>query len=128
MKKLAAILFPLVIAGGTLYLLFAFMTGAPGGGCATALLQGTLVEQDGTLAVESVPPGTITTVSWPFGYGVGREDGTLTLTRLFTTVARVGDEISVGGGMAADNVTFAACGQVTLGLTFEETVPDGVGG
>ncbi len=118
MKKLAAILFPLLIAGGTLYLLFAFMTGTTTGGCPTALLQGTLLEQDGTLAIGSVPPGTVSKVSWPFGYGVGDENGTLTLTRLFTIVAREGDEVSVGGGMASDNVTFAGCGQVTLGLMF----------
>jgi hypothetical protein len=116
MKKLAAILLPLVVAGGTLYLLFAFTTGSTTGGCATALLQGTLVEHDGTLAVESVPPGTISRVSWPFGYGVGSENGTLVLTHLFTTVARVGDQVSVGGGMASDDVTFAGCGPVTLGL------------
>jgi hypothetical protein len=118
MKTLTAILLSLVVAGGALYLAFSLAMGTTTGGCATALLQGTLVEHDGALGVESVPPGTTTPVSWPFGYGVGSENGTLTLTRLFSVVAREGEEVSVGGGMAADNVTFAACGPVTLGLMF----------
>ena len=118
MKLLAAILVSLAIAGGGLWLAVAFALGTTSGGCPAALLQGTLVEQDGTLAVESVPPGTVTKVTWPFGYGVSEEDGTLVVTRLFSTVAREGDEVSVGGGMAADNITWAGCGQVTLGLMF----------
>ncbi len=92
----------------------ALVTAAPGGGCATALLQGRLVEADGTLAVEGVPGGGITRVEWPFGYGVGEEDGTLTLTRVFMTVAREGDLVSVGGGEGGPG--FRACGPVTLGL------------
>jgi hypothetical protein len=83
-------------------------------GCATALLQGTLVELDGTLAVASVPGGHVTRVEWPFGYRVGEEDGTLTLTRVFTTVAREGDLVSMGGGEGGPG--FRACGPVTLGL------------
>jgi hypothetical protein len=120
----AVILVSLAIAGGGLWLAAALAMGTTTGGCAAALLQGRLVEQDGTLAVESVPSGTITRVTWPFGYGIGTENGTLTVTRLFSTVAREGDEISVGGGMAADNTTWAGCGQVTPGLIFPpEEIP-----
>ena len=118
MKKLIAVLASLAVAGGALYLGFALATGTTTGGCATALLQGRLVEIDGTLAVESVPPGTVTKVRWPFGYGVGDEAGTRTLTRVFMTVAREGDEVSVGGGTFGDDTTFSGCGQVTLGLVF----------
>ncbi len=118
MKKLIAVLASLGIAGGALYLGFALAAGTTTGGCPTALLQGMLVEVDGSLGVESVPPGTISKVEWPFGYGVGQEDGTLVLTRLFSTVAREGDEVSVGGGVLGNDATFTGCGQVTLGLTF----------
>ncbi len=118
MKKLIVALVTLVIAGGTLYLAMAFAMGTTSGGCPTALLQGTLVEVNGGLGVESVPPSTITRVSWPFGYGVSEEDGTLVLTRLFGTVAREGDQVSAGGGFSSDDSTFTACGQVSLGLMF----------
>jgi len=118
MRKLAVLVFALAMTGGALWLTMALAMGTTTGSCATALLQGTLVEQDGTLAVESVPPGTVTKVTWPFGYGVGTEGGTLVITRLFTVVAREGDEVSVGGGMLSDDVTFNGCGQVTPGLMF----------
>jgi hypothetical protein len=124
MKKLiavlVAVLVALALAGGALYLGFALALGTTTGGCPTALLQGTLVEVDGTLGVESVPPGSVSKGDWPFGYGVGDEDGTLVLTRLFTTVAREGDQVSVGGGSSSDDATFTACGSVSLGLMFPQ--------
>ncbi|HYO42964.1 MAG TPA: hypothetical protein VES19_07155 [Candidatus Limnocylindrales bacterium] len=116
MKKVAAILVILAVAGGALWLGQGLATGTTSGGCPTALLQGTLVEVDGTLGVESIPPGTISRVDWPFGYGVGEENGTLVLTRVFATVAREGDQVSMGGGWFGDETEFSACGPVTLGL------------
>ena len=74
MKRLVAVLVPLVLAGGALSLGFALATGTTPGGCPTALLQGALVEVDGGLGVESVPPGTVSRMSWPFGYPDG-DDG-----------------------------------------------------
>jgi hypothetical protein len=124
MKKLIALVAALAVAGAALYLGLAVLVGTTTGGCPTALLQGTLVEQDGTLAVRSVPEGSVVRVNWPFGYGVGREDGTLTLTRVLVTVAREGDLMSVGGGSGADDSRFIACGPVDLGLTIPpEQVP-----
>jgi hypothetical protein len=128
MKKLiavvVAVLAALALAGGALYLGFALALGTTTGGCPTALLQGTLVEVDATLGVESVPPGSVSTVDWPFGYGVGEEDGTLILTRLFTTVAREGDQVSVGGGSSSNDAIWTACGSVSLGLLWKpEEIP-----
>ncbi len=108
MKKLITVLAALAATGGALYLAFALAMGTTSGGCPTALMQGTLVEVDGALGVESVPPGSVSKVDWPFGYGVGEEDGTLVLTRVFTTVAREGDRVSVGGGWFGDESTFTA--------------------
>jgi hypothetical protein len=70
--------------------------------------------------VVSVPPGSVSKVDWPFGYGVGEEDSTLVLTRLLTTVAREGDQVSVGGGSSGDDATFTAWGSVSLGLMFPQ--------
>lgn len=122
MKRLVAVLVPLVLAGGALYLGFALATGTTSGGCPTALLQGTLVEVDGGLGVESVPPGTVSRVSWPFGYSVGDDGGRLGLWRVFTVVAHEGDRVSAGGGSGVDDTVFNACGPVTVDLvapTFE---------
>ena len=114
MRKIIAVLGVIAVAGGTLALAVALATAGPFG-CPTALLQGTLVELDGTLAVAAVPGGGVTRVEWPFGYGVvGDEEGRLTLTRMFTTVAREGDLVSMGGGEGGPG--FRACGPVTLGL------------
>ena len=82
---------------------------------------GRLVDADGTLAVEAVPGGPVTRVEWPFGYGVGEEAGTLTLTRVFMTVAREGDLVSMGGGEGGPG--FRACGPVTLGLILPPEAP-----
>lgn len=87
------------------------------GGCAAALLQGTLVRRGTTLGVEPVPKAPPMSVSWPIGYGVRDDAGTLVLTRfLVTDIAREGDAVSVGGGMSNDDSVFLACGPVTLGL------------
>lgn len=107
-----AILGTLVVGGG--WLGFNLAMAGPGG-CATALLQGTLVESDGTLAVQGPGGGPPAAVHWPFGYAVERRDGRLVLTRLFQVVAREGDVVGVGGGMLDDDATFDGCGPVTLG-------------
>ena len=97
MRKLIAGLAALAVVGGMLVLGLGLAMAGPGA-CPTALLQGTLVEREGTLAVASIPGGAIVEVTWPFGYGVDRSDGTLTLTRVFMPVAAEGDEVSLGGG------------------------------
>jgi hypothetical protein len=87
------------------------------GGCPTALLQGTLIELDGTLGVQQTPPGQAMPVAWPIGYGVRDDRGVLVLTRfLVVDVAREGDTVSVGGGMSRDNSIFQGCGPVRNGL------------
>ena len=116
MKLLVALLVALAIGGGALYLGFALATATTTGGCPTALLQGTLVAVDGTLRVESDPPGTVTKVSWPFGYSVGDDGGRLGLWRLFSVVAHEGDRVSAGGGSGVDDSVFNACGPVTVDL------------
>jgi hypothetical protein len=119
-------LIAVTIAGGALYLGFALLAGTTTGACPTALLQGELVEQDGTLAVRSIPGGGVSKVQWPFGYGVGEADGTLTLTRVLITVAREGDLVSMAGGALSDDSLFVACGPVAIGLAIppESVTPD----
>lgn len=125
MRKPVSILVAVAVAVGGLWLGWNLLMAGPGG-CPTALLEGVLTEQDGTLVVASVPDGTVSVVTWPFGYGVGTdEDGTLTLTRLFAVVAREGDPVSMGGAPFAyapgtqepGDPVFVACGPVTIGLT-----------
>jgi hypothetical protein len=115
-RWIVATLITVTIAAGALYLGFALLAGTTTGACPTALLQGELVEQDGALAVRSIPGGGVSKVQWPFGYGPGEDDGELTLTRVFITVAREGDLVSMAGGVPADDSVFVACGPVALGL------------
>ena len=126
MRWIVATLIAVTIAGGALYLGFALLAGTTTGACPTALLQGELVEEGGSLVVRSIPEGGISKVQWPFGYGVGQEDGALTLTRVFMTVAREGDLVSMAGGSGADDGVFIACGPVALGLAIppEQVAPD----
>ena len=91
------------------------------GGCQTALLQGTLVDLDGTLGVQQEPPGRAVPVAWPIGYGVRGDQGVLVLTRfLVVDIAREGDTVSLGGGMTAGDSTFVGCGPVRNGLLLPE--------
>ena len=108
-----ALLGATVVAGGWLALSLAL--GTTSGGCPTALLQGTLVELDGSLAVRGPDGGPPAAVSWPFGYAVERRDGQLVLTRLFQVVAREGDVVGVGGGYLGTDDVFVGCGAVTMG-------------
>jgi hypothetical protein len=117
MKKLLGILALLAVgvAGGGSLAWNLAMAGP--GGCPAALLQGTLVELGGTLGVRTSPGGELVRVSWPFGYGVGREGDTLVLTRVFAVVARQGDEVSMAGAAAGDTgPDWVGCGPVSLGL------------
>jgi hypothetical protein len=122
MLKVFATLAALAVLAGTSLLALALTTAGPGG-CPTALLQGRLVNAGDSLAMAGVPGGGITAVEWPFGYGVGEEDGLLTLTRVFATVAREGDLVSVGGGEGGPG--FRACGPVSMGLMWTpDEVPE----
>lgn len=123
MRRIVVVLATFALVAGALYLGLALLAGTTTGSCPTALLQGTLVAQDGVLAVRAVPGDGIAKVQWPFGYGVAEEDGSLTLTRVFMTVAREGDLVSMGGGVPADNSVFVACGPVDLGLAIPPEPP-----
>jgi hypothetical protein len=112
MGVVIAVVLAIVGAG---WLAFRLAT-ASDGGCPTALVQGTLVESDGTLAVETEWSPDPVTITWPFGYAVERRDGELVLTRVFGVVARAGDEVSIGGGEGGPGTDFRGCGPIALGL------------
>jgi len=114
---IGAILAFLVAMAGGAWLAWNLALGGSGA-CATALMQGTLVEHEGTLAVANPDLGGLTPaiVDWPFGYAVERRDGELVLTRVFMVVAHEGDEISMGGGFTDADDRFDGCGVVALDL------------
>jgi hypothetical protein len=117
MTRLLVVLAALGAAAvGGAWLAMGLALGTTSWGCPTALLEGRLVEQDGTLAVQSPYGGPPATVAWPFGYAVERRDGELVLTRVFQVVAHAGDDISMGGGEGGAEADFRGCGLVTLGL------------
>lgn len=123
MRRIVVVLTGFALTAGALYLSFALLAGTTTGACPTALLEGVLIEQDGSLAVQSVPEGGVATVQWPFGYGIGEENGTLTLTRVFMTVAREGDLVSMAGGVPADDSVFVACGPISLSAVRGDPAP-----
>lgn len=86
------------------------------GGCATALLEGTLEADPSTgRLVVRTDDGHAVSVTWPIGYGIaGGANGETVLTRLFIQVARPGDRVSMGGGEGG-SADFAACG--VIGVT-----------
>ena len=79
--------------------------------CMDALLSGTLAVNNQTgLGVEN--GGEKMAVEWPFGYTARMELGVIVLVdETGKSVAKVGDEISVGGGFG--NQLWHACGPVT---------------
>jgi hypothetical protein len=84
-------------------------------GCATALLEGTLVAdgQDG-LAVRHAE-GNVTPVIWPDGVGIGHDGDELVLTnQLGLPIAHEGEFVSMAGGVPGDDSTFAACGPIAV--------------
>lgn len=89
-------------------------TASPGG-CATALLEGTLEDDPSTGALfVRADDGNAVSVTWPIGYGVGGgANGDAVLTRLFIQVARPGDRVSMGGGEGG-SADFAACGVIRV--------------
>ena len=90
---------------------------APAEECETALLTGALVEDPRSgLGVEDVT-GTVTPVTWPFGYSARLDLGGIALVDADgAVVAHVGDSIEVAGGLGTD--FWAACG---FGITNLET-------
>jgi len=120
---LAALVLVLAVAGGATMVLLTVVTG--GLGCPLALVEGTLVDANGTLAVESdYGDNPVVTVHWPVGYGVSDDAGTLVLTRLFSPVAREGDHVSIGGG-SGDDGTFTACGPIAVRPAGASPTPSG---
>ena len=105
--------FLVALAGGA-WLAWNLALAGPGG-CPTALVQGTLVEDGGTLAVATEWSPDPVAILWPFGYAVERRDGELALTRVFQVVARAGDEVSIGGADGGGG-SFRGCGPISLGL------------
>ena len=91
------------------------LASASPGGCATALLEGTLEAEPstGSLVVRT-DDGHAVSVTWPIGYGIGGgANGETVLTRLFILVARPGDRVSMGGGEGR-SAEFAACGVIRV--------------
>jgi hypothetical protein len=116
-SPLRTIVLPIVVAAvglGALWGGIMLATASPGG-CATALLEGTLEEDSstGSLVVRT-DDGHAISVTWPIGYGVlGGANGETVLTRLFVQVARPGDRVSLGGGEGS-SADFAACGVIRV--------------
>jgi hypothetical protein len=83
-------------------------------GCATALLEGTLVaDGHGDLAVRA--GDNVVPVEWPDGVGVGHEGDQLVLTNLLgLPIAHEGEIVSMAGGSALDGPGFAACGPIAV--------------
>lgn len=79
-----------------------------------ALMSGTLVRHaESGLAVAT--GNEVTPIVWPFGYTARIEiDRAVLVDESGRTVAREGDEIATGGGFAADDAFFTACGGVTV--------------
>jgi len=84
-------------------------------GCATALLEGVLVaDGHGGLAVQGTG-GTVTPVEWPGDAHVTQDGDHLALANTLGFVfAREGEFVSMGGGMAGEGPTFAACGPIAV--------------
>jgi hypothetical protein len=80
--------------------------------CMDALLGGVLaVNNQSGLGVDT--DGEKMPVEWPFGYSARMESGRIALLdEAGKVVARVGDEITVGGGFG--NQFWHACGGVTV--------------
>jgi hypothetical protein len=85
----------------------------PAQACMDALLGGTLMTNDRSGLGVTSTDGTSTAVEWPFGYAARTElGGTVLVDETGKVVAKVGDEISVGGGFG--NQFWHACAPVTV--------------
>ena len=115
--RVAASLLVLVVAAGCSVVAppVALRTAiAPSDICMMALMTGTLARNAETGLGVAGPDAQSVGVEWPFGYAAGNELGKLVLVDASGRVlAREGDEISLGGGLGADDV-FIACGGVTV--------------
>ena len=101
-----------------LALLFAALLGLGGAGCtgcATALLEGTLVANGaGGLAVQA-PEGGIVTVHWPSGVGWDTmATGYILTNPLGQPIAHEGEFVSMAGGVPGDSPEFDACGPIAV--------------
>ena len=82
--------------------------------CMEALLQGQLVADDATgLAMQAPGGGERTVVVWPNGWVAIDEDGMRVLLNDHgEPIARVGDQIGIGGGQGGDG-RWHTCGEVS---------------
>lgn len=91
--------------------LLSITLGACATGCPTALAQGVLVAESGTLVLHDLDDHTMA-LRWPSGYRVQEQDGQLALVDFFGAVkGREGDEIGMAGGVDANDI-FQGCGDV----------------
>ena len=83
--------------------------------CPAALLEGVLVRDGDTLAVDMGDAPDMH-VRWPFGYSVSTDSDRLVVKDLFGSVkAREGDMVHLGGGMVPpDEQAFGVCGSFTV--------------
>ena len=82
--------------------------------CMVALMVGTLARNPQTGLGISGGRGEVTPVLWPFGYSARVElDKVVLVDETGTTVAREGDQVSLGGGLGADDV-WRACRGVSV--------------
>ena len=85
----------------------------PNAGCMDALLTGRLVADDDVGIVVEAADGTRIVVVWPHGWAAVDADGFRTLLNdRGEPVARVGDQVAIGGGNGQDG-RFYTCGEVT---------------
>jgi hypothetical protein len=85
-----------------------------GQGCPQALISGTLVNDAGTLSIETAP-GHTARVVWPDGVTVAHTDSGFALIGFFgQTIAREGDVIDMGGGNTTGDEVFVGCGEITV--------------
>ena len=91
------------------------LSGAGCTGCATALLEGVLVDDaQGSMAVKT-PEGAVVPVTWPGDIHVRRDGDQMVLTNLLGfVVAREGEFVHLGGGQAVEGSGFAACGPIAV--------------
>lgn len=81
--------------------------------CMDALLGGRLVVNNQSGLGVASADGQVTAVEWPFGYTARSSLGTIELVNeTGLVVARVGDEVQVGGGFG--NQFWHACGGVSV--------------
>lgn len=82
--------------------------------CPLALISGTLVDDAGTLSIETAPGHAVRGV-WPDGVTVGQTESGLALIGFFgQTIAREGDVIQMGGGYTTGDAAFVGCGEITV--------------